>query len=78
MAFGVLSASARPLEVIEHTHQPAREYFRPFAAESSRRMSRDAAPRLRYFISIETRMRSAVRSTPSLLLMIEQVLATVL
>ena len=31
-----------------------------------------------YFISIETRIRSAVRSTPSLLLMMLQVLATVL
>ena len=31
-----------------------------------------------YLSSIETRIRSAVRSTPSLLLMMEQVLATVL
>ncbi len=31
-----------------------------------------------YLSSMETRMRSAVRSTPSLLLMMEQVLATVL
>ena len=48
----------------------------------SRTLHRGAAPRVNqrnaHFSSMETRMRSAVRSTPSLLSMMEQVLATVL
>lgn len=44
----------------------------------ARAVSRTRSFGVGYFSSIDTRMRSAVRSTPSLLLMIEQVLATVL
>lgn len=44
MAFGVLSASARPLDATENAYPSTREYFRIFAAEASRRTDRDAAP----------------------------------